>query len=121
MSRSDTINRQLRTLSTNTPDIEGAALVDNDGLMIASALSQDVDDDSIAAMSAAQLGISERIVSELGRGDVELVMTRGTNGFVILTRCGDEAVLTVLTTASAKLGLVFLDIKRAAKELAKLL
>ena len=67
-SRSEQISKLLKTLSTTTPDIEAAAVVDNDGLMIASALPGDIEDDRVAAMSAALLGMSERIVRELGRG-----------------------------------------------------
>ena len=121
MSRADTITKLIKQLAANTPDIEASAVIDNDGLMIASALAQDVDDDSVAAMSAALLGIGERIVRELKRGSFEMVMTRGTEGYIILVRCGKDAVLTVLTTQNAKIGLIFLDVKRTAAEVSKLL
>lgn len=121
MSRADTITKLIKQLAANTPDVEASAVIDNDGLMIASALGQDVDDDSVAAMSAALLGIGERIVRELKRGNFEMVMTRGNEGYVILVRCGKDAVLTVLTTQNAKIGLIFLDVKRTAAEVAKLL
>ena len=121
MSRSEQISKLLKTLATTTPDIEAAAVVDNDGLMIASAMPADVEDDRVAAMSAALLGMSERIVRELGRGEFSLVMIKGSAGYSILCRCGGEAVLTALASESAKLGLIFLDISRAAKEIARLL
>jgi len=121
MARADNITKLLKGLSNNTPDVEGAAIVDNDGLMIASALSQDVDDESVAAMGAALLGIGERIVDELLRGDFQMVTIQGSEGYVILVRCGDDAVLTVLTSRRAKLGLIYLDVRRTGKELSKLL
>ena len=40
--------------------------------------------------------------------------------YVLLMSVGEEAVLTVLARAQAKLGLVFLDMRRAAEELAKI-
>lgn len=120
-SRSEQITKLIKTLSSTTPDVEGAAVVDNDGLMIASALRADIEDDRIAAMSAALLGMSERIVRELGRGQFSLVMLRGSEGYTILTRCGADSVLILLATDAAKLGLVFLDISRAAKEIGRLL
>ena len=55
------------------------------------------------------------------RGTFSLVMIRGSEGFTILARCGPDAVLTVLTTESAKLGLIFLDVTRAAKEIGRLI
>jgi uncharacterized protein len=121
MSRADSITKLIKQLAANTPDLEASAVIDNDGLMIASALAQDVDDDAVAAMSAALLGIAERIVKELKRGQFEMVMTKGNEGYVILVRCGRDAVLSVLTTASAKIGLIFLDVKRTAAEVARLL
>ena len=119
MSKSDQLAKILKTLSTTTPDVEGAAIIDNDGLMIASALSADLDEDSVAAMSAALLGLGERIVAELKRGAFEMVMIRGSAGYTILVRAGDGAVLAALTTKQAKLGLIFLDVTRAATEVGR--
>ena len=110
MSRTDNLNRVLRGLSTTTPDVEAAAIVDNDGLVLASSLPADMEEDSVAAMSAALLGISERISGELGRGDLEMTMIRGGTGYIVLTRAGEDSVLMVLTTKKAKLGLIFLDV-----------
>ncbi|MCB9761488.1 MAG: roadblock/LC7 domain-containing protein [Alphaproteobacteria bacterium] len=121
MSRIENLTKLIRNLSTTTPDIEAAAVVDNDGLMMASSLPADMDDDSVAAMSAALLGISERMADELGRGDLSMCMIKGDDGYCILTRCGPDAVLAVLTSPRAKLGLIFLDTSRAAKDIAKLL
>jgi len=121
MSRSEQISKLLKSLATSSPDVEAAAVVDNDGLMIASALPGDAEDDRVAAMSAALLGMSERIARELGRGQFELVMIRGTDGFTVLTRCGPDAVLSVLASPTAKLGLIFLDTTRGAKEIARLI
>lgn len=121
MSKSDQINKLLKTLTNSTPNIEAAAVIDNDGLMMASALPADTDEDSVAAMSAALLGISERIAAELKRGTFELVFLRGDQGLSIITRAGEGSVLTVLCDKSAKLGLVFLDVTRAAAEIGKLL
>lgn len=119
MSKSDQLAKILKTLSTTTPDVEGAAVIDNDGLMIASALSSDLDEDSVAAMSAALLGLGERIVAELKRGAFEMVMIRGSAGYTILVRAGEGAVLAALTTKNAKLGLIFLDVSRAAAEIGR--
>ncbi|MGB1012932.1 MAG: roadblock/LC7 domain-containing protein [Nannocystaceae bacterium] len=121
MSRSEQISKLLKSITSSSPDVEAAAIVDNDGLMIASALPGDTEDDRVAAMSAALLGMSERISRELSRGDFQLVMIRGTDGFTVLMRCGPDAVLSVLAAPTAKLGLIFLDTTRGAKEIARLI
>jgi predicted regulator of Ras-like GTPase activity (Roadblock/LC7/MglB family) len=92
-----------------------------DGLSIASALPRDVEEDRVSAMSAAMLSLGERIASELGRGSLEQVYIKGENGYVILISVGREAVLTALAGEQAKLGLVFLDMRRAAEDLGKLI
>jgi predicted regulator of Ras-like GTPase activity (Roadblock/LC7/MglB family) len=120
MSRTERMVARLRDLQAGTPDIEASAVVSVDGLIMASALPGDVEEDRVAAMSAAMQSLGERIVSELGRGTVEEVYVRGDQGYVFLRAVGMEAVLTVLARSNAKLGLIFLDMKRAADDLAKL-
>jgi predicted regulator of Ras-like GTPase activity (Roadblock/LC7/MglB family) len=87
---------------------------------MASSLPADVEEDRVSAMSAAMLSLGERIASELGRGNLDQVYIRGEGGFVILMSVGEEAVLTVLARSQAKLGLLFLDMKRAAEELSRI-
>jgi predicted regulator of Ras-like GTPase activity (Roadblock/LC7/MglB family) len=87
---------------------------------MASSLPADVEEDRVSAMSAAMLSLGERIASELGRGNLDQVYIRGQGGFVILMSVGEEAVLTVLARSQAKLGLLFLDMKRAAEELTRI-
>ena len=119
-SRSELMVDRLRELQTATTDIEASAIVSVDGLIMASALPADAGEDRVSAMSAAMLSLGERIAGELGRGTLDQVYVRGDNGYVILMSIGEEAVLTALIRDSAKLGLVFLDMKRAANDLAKL-
>jgi hypothetical protein len=112
---------RLREMQAASPDIEASAVVSVDGLIMASALPAEVEEDRVSAMSAAMLSLGERISNELGRGTLDQVYIRGNNGFVILTAVGEEAVLTALAREGAKLGLVFLEMRRAAESLVKVL
>ena len=120
-SRTEQMVARIKDLQISTPDIEASAVVSVDGLIIASALPPDVEEDRVSAMSAAMLSLGERIAGELGRGLLDQVYIRGANGYVILTSVGEEAVLTVLARQDAKLGLVFLDMRRAAQDLGRLI
>jgi predicted regulator of Ras-like GTPase activity (Roadblock/LC7/MglB family) len=100
---------RLRELQASSPDIEASAVVSVDGLSIAS------------AMSAAMLSLGERIATELGRGSLEQVYVKGEKGYVVLMSVGEEAVLTALAREQAKLGLILLDMRRAAEDLSKLI
>jgi predicted regulator of Ras-like GTPase activity (Roadblock/LC7/MglB family) len=114
--------QELRALrdSSEAGAVEAAAVVSQDGLSMATMLPPDVEEDRVSAMSAAMLSLGERIASELGRGELNEVYIKGEKGYVILMAVGEEAVLTVLASEEAKLGLIFLDMGRAVKALERL-
>jgi len=119
-SRTEQMADRLMDLQTSSTDVEASALVSVDGLIMASALPPDVEEDRVSAMSAAMLSLGDRIAAELGRGMLDQVYIRGDNGYVLLLDVGEEAVLTVLARQDAKLGMLFLDMKRAAEDLGRL-
>jgi len=119
-SRTELMVDRLRDLQVSSPDVEASAVVSVDGLTMASSLPREVEEDRVSAMSAAMLSLGERIASELGRGTLEQVYIKGQSGYVILMSVGEEAVLTVLAREQAKLGLLFLDMRRAAQDLTRL-
>ena len=110
----------LREMQAASLDIEASAVVSVDGLIMASALPAEVEEDRVSAMSAAMLSLGERIAGELGRGSLDQVYIRGAGGYVLLSAVGQEAVLTALARESAKLGLVFLEMRRAAENLQRI-
>ena len=120
-SRTDRLVRRLQELQMNTSDVEATAVVSVDGLTMASSLPAGVEEDRVSAMSAAMLSLGERIASELGRGVLDEVYVKGENGYVVLLAVGEEAVLTVLARQQTKLGLLFLDMRRASEDLAAIL
>ncbi|HKY79772.1 MAG TPA: roadblock/LC7 domain-containing protein [Anaerolineales bacterium] len=115
--RASEMENRLRKLQADAPDIMGSAVVTADGLSLASALPSDVGEERIAAMSAAMLSLGERIASELQRGSFEEVYIRGDQGLVLLTAVGRDAVLTALSRTESKLGIIFLEMRRAAADL----
>ncbi len=120
-NRNQLMVERMRELQVSSPDIEASAVVSVDGLIIASALPDGVEEDRVSAMSAAMLSLGERIATELGRGSLEQVYIKGISGYVVLMAVGEDAVLTALASEQAKLGLIFLDMRRAAEDLLKLI
>ena len=119
--RTDRLQQTLLDLNGTSADIEASALISTDGLMMASALPQGMDEDRIGAMTAALLSLGERAAMELARGKLQRILIHGDRGYVIMSASGTEAVLTLLAKQDAKLGLIFLDMKRTAESLAKLI
>ncbi|MCP5150750.1 MAG: roadblock/LC7 domain-containing protein [Ectothiorhodospiraceae bacterium] len=111
----------LNDLNGTSADIEASAVVSTDGLMIASVLPANMDEDRVGAMIAAMLTLGDRSAQELDRGELEQALVKGSGGYILMTYAGSDAVLSVLAKAQAKLGLIFLDAKRAASSIAKVL
>lgn len=121
MSRVENLNRVLRALQSSSPDVEASALISEDGLMIASALPQHIDETRVAGMSATLSSLGSRAAAELERGDVEEVLIRGKNGYAVNIAAGSGTLLLVLASKQAKLGLIFLDMRRAVEDIRKVL
>jgi predicted regulator of Ras-like GTPase activity (Roadblock/LC7/MglB family) len=120
-SKIEKIIEVLKDLESSTSDIEASAVVSDDGFIIASVLPQDIDEDRVGAMSAAMLALGERAARELDRGELEQTFVKGKDGYVILSFVGESAVLTTIASEKAKLGLVFLEMKKTTEELLKLI
>ncbi|MEQ1620165.1 MAG: roadblock/LC7 domain-containing protein [Methylococcales bacterium] len=119
--RADMLTSILTELNGTSGDIEASGVISTDGLMIASVLPVSLDEDRVGAMSAAMLSLGDRTAQELVRGTLEQVLIKGDKGYVLMTYAGAESVLTVLAKSNAKLGLIFLDVKRAAISISDLL
>ena len=111
----------LRKMEAVNADIQGSAIVSVQGLPICSVLARDVNDGIVSAMSAAILSVSERAVEELARGDLKRILIEGVDGTIILSKAGSNAILATLTSASASLGMVFLNIDSVSKKISELL
>ena len=121
VSRVEELNRILRGLQSGTPDIEASALISDDGLIIASALPAHVEEMRVAGMSSTLLSLGSRAAMELDRGAVQQVLIRGENGYAVMVRAAEGTMLLVLTTAEAKLGLIFLELSRAVAQIKQVL
>jgi predicted regulator of Ras-like GTPase activity (Roadblock/LC7/MglB family) len=117
-SRSSQLDRILTELVGQVPEIEAASVVSFDGLAMASALPAAMDEDRVAAMSAALLSLGERAAEGLGRGALSQVYVEGENGTVFLISADDEAVLVAVAAKGAKVGLMLFEVRRAAAAVA---
>jgi len=115
MSRLDNLKKVLKNLQSQSPGVEASALISEDGLMIASALSQDFDDTRVAGMTATLLNLGTRAATELRRGDVKEVIVRGEAGYAVMINAGRGALLLVLANETTPLGLIFFDMREAIK------
>ena len=119
--RSQVLADTLSTLLAGSADIQGAAVVSQDGLVMTSNLPKGADETQVGASTAALLGLSMRNTPTLGRGNFVQSLIQGDDGNIILVGAGDSAIFVGLTPLDVNLGMVFLEAKEAAAAIAKVL
>ncbi len=120
-SRAARLDRVLNDLLARTPEVEAAAVMSFDGLPMASAMPPALDEDRVAAMSAALLSLGERAAQGLGRGALNQIYIEGEYGTVFLVSARDEAVLMAVSTAGSKVGMMRYEVRQAADQAGEVL
>lgn len=107
----------LKRLNAFSNDIEASAIMTRDGLSIASVMSNNVNPDRLGAMCASLLSLGDKTATELERGKLKQVLIEGDNGWVLIVHIGAKAVLAIVSKPTSKLGMVFIEAKKAANEI----
>ncbi|MCL7411036.1 MAG: roadblock/LC7 domain-containing protein [Methanosarcinaceae archaeon] len=121
----DTINMLNKILddTKKVGGVESAVIVSRDGLLITSNFpsSDSTRAETFAAMSATMLGAAETATTELGKGTPDRVIVESEHGKLIATGAGPKALLVVLTKLDAGLGLILVELEKAAEKIKKIL
>jgi len=115
--RLEEINRILQKLQNDSAGVEASALISEDGLMIASCLTAEMEETRVAGMAATLQNLGGRASAELARGTVREVIVRGEGGYVVMINASRGALLLALVDEGGKLGLIFFDMREAVKAL----
>ncbi len=110
----------LRDLSRTSP-ILGAAIFSVEGLPLVSYFHTTTEDVSVAAIIASAYAAGEQTVRELRQGDLKSIIIEGTMGTSLIISVSGGYLLTVTAPENAKMGLVFHDAKRVAREISRLI
>ena len=117
-TKKEALTEILRGIRSSSPEVVGAAVVSSEGFIVASVVPGDVDEDLVGGMAASLLGVGERISTDLMQAPMEQVFVRSPRGYIIINAIDTTASLVVLVSKEAKLGLVFLELRRSISELA---
>ena len=120
-SKAQRLATALDEFINSSPDVEAAAVVSYDGLPMASALPEEMEEDRVGAMSAALLSLGEQAAVGLGRGALNQVFVEGQHGFVFLMSAKDQAVLAAIARRTAKIGFMLFEMRRAAASIGDVL
>ncbi|MFJ2031618.1 roadblock/LC7 domain-containing protein [Streptosporangium sp. NPDC087985] len=116
MELRDEVHREMVLLRERVPDVNGSIACSVDGLTIASDLEGDVE--QTGALSSAMLALSRRMTSMADKGTFEETLISGTNGYAAFYAAGPKIVLTVLARPGTNLGLLRLEGRKTAANLA---
>ena len=119
-SKEEKLKKSLDELD-DVQGVRGAAVVRRDGLLIASNLGSDIDDDQVGAMTASAVGSGETASDSLGMGTVNAVTIESEDGKLVCTGAGDQGILAILTKSDVNMGLVKVEMGKATKKIKRVL
>lgn len=107
----------LNQLHNDSPDILSSAIVATDGIPLCSVLGRDTNPDRVGGMAAAMLSLGNRAVKELLGGYLKQTIIESHEGYIVLIQADDNKVLMVTARQDAKLGMILVYVRDAAKKI----
>ncbi|MFQ6120336.1 MAG: roadblock/LC7 domain-containing protein [Methanosarcinales archaeon] len=102
--------------------IEASAVVSRDGLLMLSDMpSRSTSAETFAAMAATMLGAAETATTELRKGVPDRVIVESEHGKLVAIGAGPKALLVVMTAPDAGLGLILVELEKAAEKIKKVI
>jgi hypothetical protein len=116
---------ELRAMRDDIYQIEGSIVATTDGMVIAHDLgateTYGVEPEGVAALSAVNLGLSQRIADTASHGNLQETVVRGSFGQVLTYPAGSRALLTVLVKPDVNVEGLHRLARRVAERVAELL
>ncbi|RJS73055.1 roadblock/LC7 domain-containing protein [ANME-2 cluster archaeon] len=120
MSTSEMLGKVLSDLG-KIGEIEASAIATRDGLLMNADMHVKGDPETFVAMSATMLGAAETATSELNKGIPNRVIVETDDGKLVCMGAGPKALVVVLTAPEAGLGLILVELTKAAEKIKKLI
>jgi predicted regulator of Ras-like GTPase activity (Roadblock/LC7/MglB family) len=96
-------------------------LLSKEGLPIASAVPQGLEEAEIAAMAASILGVADLAAERMEQGSLEEVLVTNEQGLMLIKSAGEKAILFLAASKELKTGLLVWAAKTACEHIAPLL
>ncbi|WP_093655846.1 roadblock/LC7 domain-containing protein [Streptomyces wuyuanensis] len=119
MTASTGVLDELHRLRTRLPQLTGALAASVDGLVLARD-TPEAEAETVAALTAAALGVAVRLTEATGQGRFRELLVRGENGYVATYAAGAAAVLTVTAEPRVNVGRLHLEARRAGARIGEL-
>lgn len=112
--------RTVLAAFADRPDVLGAAVVSDEGLVVESALPASLDPEAIAALAATAQRTLQTLGAATGHGTPRQTVVEADRGIVILERLPTGSTLLVLAAPDGDLGALLHDLRRHAPALVAL-
>ncbi|MCT4356537.1 roadblock/LC7 domain-containing protein [Streptomyces sp. Je 1-79] len=119
MSAEAEVLGELRRLRARLPQLTGALAASADGLVLAHD-TVDTEAEGVAALTAAALGVAQRMTESTGQGGFRELLVRGEAGYVATYAAGGSAVLTLLAEPRINVGRLHLEARRSSARIGEL-
>jgi hypothetical protein len=96
-------------------------LLSKEGLPIASAVPQGLEEAEIAAMAASILGVADLAAERMDQGALEEILMTNEKGLMIMKSAGEKAILVLAARKGLKTGLLVYAANTAVEKIAPLL
>lgn len=107
---------ELARLRQRLPELSGSVLATTDGMVVAHD-AHDLDPETLAAMSAAHLGLARRFATAVAHGQLHETVVSCVGGYITTYAAGEQALLTLVTSDRANLARVNLEARRTVARL----
>ncbi|MHA1298148.1 MAG: roadblock/LC7 domain-containing protein [Candidatus Helarchaeota archaeon] len=114
------LNDLLREFESMTP-VKISAIVSREGLIIASLIDLESNEDSIAGLAADITILGERTMKELLNSTVSKLIIDSEEGSIILIPSGTDAILFTLVPNIKNLGVVLYNLGKLAEKIENIL
>lgn len=104
--------RLLRDLN-EVAGVKGSMVVAQDGIVIASALGHDLEEETVAAVSSAMIKSSRQALRSIGHDGFERFILTSSWGRMVYVDL-EMAYLVVITSPNIKLGAIMIEIRSTA-------
>ena len=109
--------RTVLAAFADRPDVLGAAVISDEGLVIESALPSSLDPEAIAALAATAQRTLQTLGGATGHGAPRETVVEGGGGILILERLASGPTLLVLAAPDGDVGALLHDLRRHAPAL----
>ena len=114
----ETFNEILMEIKRNT-GIYALAIVLRDGLIVASLMPEDLDEETLAAMTATIIKAAETVFTELDKGDVKRIIIEGTHAKIVAVTADKDFVIVGMANPETSLGIILHSMRKAAEKISQ--